>query len=222
MLATARTPEQKVTALCLSHRHLAAGVVLIAGVLRDEHPDTGERELRQPRAVEADDVAAGITLDFGAVNDTVSSRYLIAAYDDLYSIEYMGAKLRPYWRKDGWEAADLIEASVNEYESLMKRCEQFDRGLMADLEQHGGKEYAQLAALAYRQCFAAGKFVADANGQPLSFCKENHSNGCIATSDVFYPMAPQFLLLGPTLTKSFLVPFMDYAASDRWRFPFAS
>lgn len=42
--------------------------------------------------VEAGDVAAGITLDFGAVNDTVSSRYLIAAYDDLYSIEYMGVK----------------------------------------------------------------------------------------------------------------------------------
>jgi hypothetical protein len=42
-------------------------------------------------------------------------------------------------------------------------------------------------ALAYRQCFAAGKFVADDNGQPLQFCKENHSNGCIGTSDVFYP-----------------------------------
>lgn len=55
----------------------------------------------------------------------------------------------------------------------MKRCEQFDRGLMADLEQHGGKECA-VAARPDRQRFAAGKFVADANGQPLSFCKENH------------------------------------------------
>ena len=57
------------------------------------------------------------------------------------------------------------------------------------------------------------KFVADDNGQPLQFCKENHSNGCISTSDVFYPMSPQFLLFGPTLAKSFIVPFMNYAAS---------
>ena len=68
---------------------------------------------------------------------------------------------------------------------------------MADLRKAGGENYAQLGALAYRQCFAAGKFVADDNGQPLQFCKENHSNGCISTSDVFYPMSPQFLLFGP-------------------------
>ena len=89
------------------------------------------------------------------------------------------------------------------------------------MRQAGGSEYAALASLAYRQCFAAGKFVADANGQPIQFCKENHSNGCIGTSDVFYPMSPQFLLFGPSLAKSFVVPFMNYAASDRWTFPFA-
>ena len=85
---------------------------------------------------------------------------------------------------------------------------------MADLTAAGGEKYAKICALAYRQCFAAGKFVADDNGQPLQFCKENHSNGCIGTSDVFYPMAPQFLLFGPSLAKSFIVPFMNYAASD--------
>lgn len=169
----------------------------------------------------ASEVAVGAWMDLGNVATDAVSRYVVVAYDDLYSIEYMRTKLRPYWRKDGWEAANLLEAAVAEYESLMSRCQQFDSQLMADLEQQGGAEYARIAALAYRQCFAAGKFVADANGQPLQFCKENHSNGCIATSDVFYPMSPQFLLLSPTLTKSVLVPFMNYAASDRWKFPFA-
>jgi hypothetical protein len=149
------------------------------------------------------------------------SRWLMLAYDDEYSIQYMKKNLRPYWRRDGDDAAALLKKAAADYESLKKRCEQFDTELMADLRKAGGEKYARLAALAYRQCFAAGKFVADANGQPLQFCKENASNGCIGTADVFYPMAPQFLLFGPTLAKSFLVPFMNYAASERWKFPFA-
>lgn len=155
------------------------------------------------------------------VGDTPVSRWLLLAYDDLFSIQFMKQNLRPYWRRNGWEAADLLRASAREYEALARRCAEFDAELLGDLTRERGASYAQLCALAYRQCFAAGKFVADANGQPISFCKENHSNGCIGTSDVFYPMAPQFLLCGPTLAKSFLVPFMEYAASERWKFPFA-
>lgn len=162
-----------------------------------------------------------LVLDFGSVGATESARWLMLAYDDLYSIQYMKENLRPFWRRNGWEAADLLQAAAKSYDDLSRRCRAFDEELMADLRQAGGENYARLGALCYRQCFAAGKFVADANGQPLQFCKENHSNGCIATSDVFYPMAPQFLLFGPSLAKSFLAPFLNYAASERWRFPFA-
>lgn len=171
--------------------------------------------------VQAGQIASAVAVNLGKVAEKSASKYVLVAYDDLYSIEYMKAKLRPYWRKDGWEASDLIDAAVNDYDSLKRKCERFDTELMSDLERAGGTEYACIAALAYRQCFAAGKFVADSNGQPLQFSKENHSNGCIATSDVFYPMAPQFILMGPTLIKSVLVPFMEYAASERWQFPFA-
>ncbi len=162
-----------------------------------------------------------VILDFGSVGSDETSRWLMLAYDDLYSIQYMKENLRPYWRRKGWEAGDLLKAAAKAYDDLPRRCASFDEELMADLGRAGGENYARLGALCYRQCFAAGKFVADANGQPLQFCKENHSNGCIATSDVFYPMAPQFLLFGPSLAKSFLVPFLNYAASDRWKFPFA-
>lgn len=166
-------------------------------------------------------VSVGIRLDRIKVAAEPVSRWLMLAYDDEFSIQYMNKNLRPYWRRNGDDAAALLKRAAADYESLKQRCEKFDAELMTDLRQAGGEKYAQLAALAYRQCFAAGKFVADANGKPLQFCKENHSNGCIGTSDVFYPMAPQFLLFGPTLAKSFLVPFMNYAASERWKFPFA-
>jgi len=178
-------------------------------------------DLSGARAVDAGAPALGMMLDLGKVGRKPVSRWLMLAYDDLYAIQFMKQNLRPYWRRNGWEAEDLLAASAKEYKSLTKRCEAFDRELMADLTEAGGARYARIAALAYRQCFAAGKFVADDHGQPLQFCKENHSNGCIGTSDVFYPMAPQFLLFGPSLAKSFLVPFMDYAASERWKFPFA-
>ena len=187
------------------------------GTYREASLPNGETVTISP----ADSTVAEINFFSPKVGKTPLSRYLILAYDDLYSIEYMRSKLRPYWRRNGWEAADLLKAAAKDYESLKKRCAEFDEELMADCRRAGGENYAKLCALAYRQCFAAGKFVADANGKPISFCKENHSNGCIGTSDVFYPMAPQFLLFGPTLAKSFIVPFMNYAASDRWKFPFA-
>ncbi len=180
-------------------------------------PATGEDLQNNSR----NDSVIAFTRDLGGVQAKPVSCWFMVAYDDLYSIQYMKKNLRPYWRHNGWEAADLLKAAAQDYTSLKKRCTAFDNGLMADLRAAGGENYAELAALAYRQCFAAGKFVADGNGQPLQFCKENHSNGCISTSDVFYPMSPQFLMFGPTLAKSFVVPFMNYAASDHWRFPFA-
>jgi hypothetical protein len=169
----------------------------------------------------ADQTVGTMTFAFGSVAERPVTRWLMVAYDDLHSIQYMRKNLRPYWRRNGWEAADLLKAAAAEYPKLVERCRAFDVELMTDLERVGGVKYAKLAALAYRHCFAASKFVADDHGQPLSFSKENFSNGCIGTSDVFYPMAPQFLLFGPSLAKSFLVPFLNYAASDRWRFPFA-
>ena len=162
-----------------------------------------------------------LQIDMQTVNAAGVIRWLMVAYDDEYSIQYMKENLRPYWRRNGWEVSDLLVAAAKRHDEFVTRCKAFDEELMADLRKAGGEDYANLGALCYRQCFAAGKFVADANGQPLQFSKENHSNGCIATSDVFYPMAPQFLLFGPSLAKSFVVPFMNYAASDRWKFPFA-
>lgn len=147
---------------------------------------------REPVSAAAPELAGAVAFDLPNVGADPVERRLVLAYDDLYSIEYMHRPLRPYWRRNGLDAPGLLTEAVRDYPTIMKRCDDFDVELGNDLLAAGGKEYAAIASLAYRQCFAAGKFVADANGQPLQFSKENHSNGCIATSDVFYPMAGSF------------------------------
>ena len=206
----------------------AKGAIGSAAALASAFVDSGklpaEDDPRQPRAVKDDPPALAFAFDLGkVVKGSRGGNYgrVLIAYDDEYSITYFRRKLRPYWRRDGATADDLLKKADAEFQALANRSFEFDAELMKDLEAAGGKEYARLAALSYRQAFAANKLVADANGKPLLFPKENFSNGCIATVDVIYPMDPLFLLFSPTLAKASLVPVLAYSASDRWKFPFA-
>jgi hypothetical protein len=157
----------------------------------------------------------------GKVNTQPASRTVVIAYDDIYSIEYFHRRLRPWWRRNGAGAANLISDALHDFAALEKRSQEFDRRLMADLREAGGDHYAQLCALAYRQALAAHKLVADLDGTPLYFSKENFSNGSIDTVDVTYPSSPFFLLFNPQLLKAQIRPVMDYASLARWKFPFA-
>ena len=149
------------------------------------------------------------------------SRYLVLAYDDEFSVEYLDRRLRPYWRRKGDGVAELLTWALRDYDQLQERCARFDRTLLADLETAGGPDYARLCSLAYRQTLAAHKLVADTDGTPLFFSKENFSNGSIGTVDVTYPSSPFFLLFSPTLLEGQLKPILEYANLPRWPFPFA-
>jgi hypothetical protein len=160
--------------------------------------------------------------DMGQVGAEPVARHLILAYDDLYSIEYFHQPLRPYWRRNGAEASNLLTSAEHEYGSLRAESEQFDGQLMPDLTRVGGEKYARLAALAYRQSLAAHKLVAAPDGQtPYYFPKENFSCGCISTVDVIYPAAPVLLLVNPRLVEASLAPVMDYVKSGKWPFSYA-
>ena len=143
------------------------------------------------------------------------------AYDDIESIEYFGTKLRPFWRRHGMEATELLQTAAKQYANLMQRCETFDRSLMADLTRIGGEGYANLCALSYRQAIGAHELAAAPDDRPMLFPKECFSNGCISTVDVIYPAAPIFMLLNNDLLKASVSPVLDYAATERWKFPFA-
>jgi hypothetical protein len=178
-------------------------------------------DLDFPRPSFQDTPVLAWSFDLGSVGTQSASRYLLIAYDDLYSIEYLFRRLRPWWRRNGAGAADLIRDSIAGYASLKSKCESFDTKLIADARRVGGDKYAVLLALTYRQSLAAQKLVADIDGTPYLFPKENFSNGCIGTVDVIYPQSPLLMLFSATLLKASLTPVLEYARSGRWKFPFA-
>ena len=161
------------------------------------------------------------SVDLGAVGASPVSRSLMLAYDDQYSIEYFGRREQPWWRRNGAEVNDLLRDARRDHDSLLARSVAFDNELMTDMRSVGGEKYARLAALAYRQMLAAHKLVADSDGTPMFFPKENFSNGCISTVDVIYPSSPFTMLFSPALFQAQLQPVMEYAAMSRWKWPFA-
>jgi hypothetical protein len=162
-----------------------------------------------------------VVFNLKGVDGTTQSRHVLLSYTEEYAIELLNRKLRPYWQRNGETVQSMLADAEAQLPALEKRSKAFDAELAGDLERIGGKGYAQLAILAYRQTLAAHKLVADIDGSPAYFPKENFSNGCIATVDVLYPSAPFFLLLNPKLLEAQLRPVLDYALLPRWRWPFA-
>jgi len=174
-----------------------------------------------PAPVTESRLAMAASWDIGTVGAAPVTRWAMLAYDDVKAIRYFARDLSAYWRRGGMSMEQLLVTAARERDTLGRQARDFDTELVNDLTAAGGAEYAAIGALAYRQTLAATKLAADANGQPLLFPKENFSNGCIATVDVIYPMAPQYLLFGPSLAKALVVSNLDYASSPRWTFPFA-
>ncbi len=157
--------------------------------------------------------------DLGDARDAAGK--ILIAYDDIWSIQYFGENLRPYWNADGTRTIfDELKAADKEYASLLKRCYAFDKELMAEATEAGGRRYAELCALAYRQSIAAHKLVKAPNGDLLWLSKENDSNGSIGTVDITYPSSPLFLYYNTELAKGLMNHIYYYSESGRWTKPF--
>ena len=153
----------------------------------------------------------------------IASGKILLGYDDQYSIQYFGENLRPYWnRKNDKDITSVFEKANKEYKSLMDACAKFDTEMFKEAEETGGREYAELLALAYRQSISAHKLVEAPNGDLLFLSKENNSNGSIGTVDVTYPSSPLYLIYNTELAKGLLNHIFYYSESGKWTKPFAA
>jgi len=178
-------------------------------------------DLRWPRPAADDWPVAALRLPLGRVDATPRTARVALVVDELRNLELFEQPLRPWWRRGGREARELLEAVVADAGEARTAVADFERALHADLVAVGGERYAQLCELALRQVQGAHGLAVDGRGRAVHMSKENFSNGCIDTVDVVYPASPFYLLFNPGLLEAQLRPLLEYASSDRWPHPFA-
>ena len=164
---------------------------------------------------------AAFALDMGKVADTSVVRRVFVGFDEKFAIESFGRPLSPAWKDQYEDVGALMAAMEPRADADRAEAAAFETQLLKDLTKAGGKSYADLGALAFRQCLAGHGLVRDLNGDLLMFSKENTSNGCIGTVDVIFPACPFFLYFSSELMKANLRPVLDYASMPRWKSPFA-
>ncbi|HMH23898.1 MAG TPA: DUF4965 domain-containing protein [Puia sp.] len=160
--------------------------------------------------------------DLGKIGNTPKEQLILIGYDDLYSIQFFGQNLRPWWRlKAGATMEQQLALAARDYHAIAEKCTAFDKQLRSDAQAAGGEDYARLCELAYRQSIAAHKLIRSPQGELLFLSKENFSNGCINTVDVTYPSAPLFLLYNPRLMEGMLNGIFYFSESGKWPHAFS-
>ena len=145
----------------------------------------------------------------------------VFAYDDIKCLNYFGSKVEAYWKKSGKSIKKAIAEALDEANYVYTTCVVKSSELAETAYDAGGKEYADLLELAYRQTIAAHKLAVDDDGEVIFISKECFSNGCAATVDVTYPSSPFMLLYNTELLKGTLRPIFRFARSKEWDFDFA-
>lgn len=157
----------------------------------------------------------------GQIGSQPVEKHLMIGYDDLYSVQYFGQNLRPWWNTSNVQNLDQqLILAAKEYTSVLQKCMAFNEKFYAENLKAGGEKYAKLSDLSYRQAISAHKLVKSPDGEILFLSKENFSNGSINTVDITYPSAPLFLVYNPGLLKGMMNGIFFYSESGKWKKPY--
>lgn len=103
-------------------------------------------------------VAAAAVHNLGPVSGGAAgavTAYVVFAVDEVLSIDYFGAPLPPYWRRDlpvnssGVVPGAMLAAAWSSYEAVSTLSDDFDRTTAAKLVTVGGDAYATIAKVGW-------------------------------------------------------------------------
>lgn len=119
-------------------------------------------------------------------------------FDDGFSIEYMGEKLRGYWTEKFPDAVSALKYCDEKHDELRKQVSLRNTRILRD-GQRFGDDYCMLLSAAYREVIASHKLVKTDDGKLLYVSKNCTAGGFAAETDVTYASSPLFLLYNPSL-----------------------
>jgi hypothetical protein len=119
--------------------------------LREKQFKEGGYSAPQKPLMNYDCPIAAAETDFGEVSKKKQEKFIAVAYDDIKSIEYFGEQISAHWQKDGKTFAEMVEDAVENAALTFEKSAKFDNQLYADGVASGGRKYADLLALSYRQ-----------------------------------------------------------------------
>ena len=161
--------------------------------------------------------------NLGAVGVAPVSQFLELGYDELQSVQYFGANLKPWWRNTpGATMEKVLANAASQYKAIAAKCDVTDKKIYNDALAAGGETYAKLCVMAYRQSISAHQLVKSPAGEILWLSKENFSGGFINTVDVTYPSAPLYLLYNPKLMEGMLNGIFYFSESGKFKHDFAA
>ena len=189
----------------------------------DAFPSFGSKKQNTSILTFGKNLVLNTSVALGKVGSKAKEQYFLLAYDDIYSIQYFKQNLKPWWNRNGDQTIEKqLAKAATDYRFVMQKCADWNKNLYSDLVKAGGKNYANLCTIAYRQSIAAHKLLQSPEGEILFLSKENFSNGSVNTVDVTYPSAPLFLAYNPDLMKGMLNGIFFFSESGQWTKPFAA
>jgi hypothetical protein len=176
-----------------------------------------QRDTRYPRAANDDWPVFAHTWDLGKV-DKPAVRRLLIGHARREVVDFYGSSCLAYWTRFYPSGGAMLSALASEVEQIRVRAAAVDSDVVTRAHAAGGPALACLAALAFRQAFAANE-LALYGDRVFCFSKSMDLTGpsALQSLDVLYPSSSALLAFNPALLKMQLAPIFEALRRGDWR-----
>lgn len=180
-----------------------------------------QRDTRYPRAASDDWPVFAHWWDLGKVDRPVVRRAVIA-HARREVADFYGSACAAYWTRHYATGEAMVSAVRSEFEGIRARMTAIDTEVVARAHAAGGPSLAALAALAFRQTFAANELALHGD-QVFYLSKSMDISGAstIQSLDALYPASSALLAFNPALLRMQLAPIVEVLRRGDWREPHA-